>query len=61
MGGSLNHPVHRGSALVYLSDLVGLSRIEEDTLRRSGLAGIDVRHDADISCVCKISFSHLTN
>jgi hypothetical protein len=31
-----------------LSDAVRSSRIEKDALRRSGLAGIDVRHDADV-------------
>jgi hypothetical protein len=34
---------------VHLSDAVRLSRIEQDALRRSGLAGIDVGHDADVS------------
>jgi hypothetical protein len=32
-----------------LSDAVRSSRIEKDALRRSGLAGIDVGHDADVS------------
>jgi hypothetical protein len=31
-----------------LSDAVRPARIEQDALRRSGLAGIDVRHDADV-------------
>jgi hypothetical protein len=31
-----------------LSDAVRASGIEKDSLRRSGLAGIDVRHDADV-------------
>jgi hypothetical protein len=31
-----------------LSDAVRSSGIEEDALRRSGLAGIDVGHDADV-------------
>jgi hypothetical protein len=34
---------------VHLSDAVRLSRIKQDALRRSGLTGIDVGHDADIS------------
>jgi hypothetical protein len=33
---------------VDLSDAVRPSRIEKDALSRSGLAGIDVRHDADV-------------
>ena len=44
----LLHPVHGGSAFVDLSDAVRLSRIEQDALRRSGLTGIDVGHDADV-------------
>ena len=44
----LLHPVHGRSAFVHLSDAVRLSRIEQDALRRSGLTGIDVGHDADI-------------
>ena len=44
----LLHPVHGGSAFVDLSDAVRLSRIEQDALGRSGLAGIDVGHDADV-------------
>jgi hypothetical protein len=31
-----------------LSDAVRSARIEQDALRRSGLAGIDVSHDADV-------------
>jgi hypothetical protein len=33
---------------VHLSDAMRLSRIEKDALRRSGLSGIDVGHDADV-------------
>jgi hypothetical protein len=33
---------------VDLSDAVRLSRIEQDALGRSGLAGIDVGHNADV-------------
>jgi hypothetical protein len=32
-----------------LSDAVRASGIEQDALRRRGLAGIDVGHDADVS------------
>ena len=44
----LLHPVHCGRAFVDLSDAVRSARIEQDALRRSGLTGIDVRHDADV-------------
>ena len=44
----LLHPVHGRSAFVHLSDAVRPSRIKQDPLRRSGLPGINVRHDADI-------------
>jgi hypothetical protein len=33
---------------VDLSDAVRSSRVKKDALGRSGLAGIDVRHDADV-------------
>jgi hypothetical protein len=33
---------------VDLSDAVRLSGVEKDALRRSGLTGIDVGHDADV-------------
>ena len=45
----LLHPVHRRGAVVDFADLVGLAGVVEDTLGRGGLAGIDVRHDADIA------------
>ncbi|EAQ30599.1 hypothetical protein NAP1_07465 [Erythrobacter sp. NAP1] len=45
----LLHPVHRRSTIVHFADLVGLAGVVEDTLGRGGLAGIDVRHDADIA------------
>src|SRR6185369_7846360 len=44
----LLHPVHGGSAFVDLSDAMRLSSVEKDALGRSGLAGIDVGHDADV-------------
>ena len=34
---------------VDFTDLVGDARVEEDALGRGGLAGIDVRHDADVA------------
>ena len=32
-----------------LTDLVGDAGVEEDPLGRGGLAGVDVRHDADVA------------
>jgi len=45
----LAHPVHRGGAVVDLTELVGLARVEQDPLGRGRLAGIDVGHDADVA------------
>src|SRR4051794_38289411 len=45
----LLHPVHRGRAVVDLTDLVVDTGVEEDALRRRGLAGVDVRHDPDVA------------
>src|SRR5215469_1919728 len=44
----LLHPVHRGGAFVHFADTVRDARIKKDALSRSGLAGIDVGHDADV-------------
>ena len=44
----LLHPVHRGGALVDLTDLVGPARVIEDALGRRRLTGVDVRHDPDV-------------
>ena len=59
----LNHPVHGGSALMNLADLVRYARVEENALGGRRLAGINVCHDADIprffkgifSCHCFLS------
>jgi hypothetical protein len=45
----LLHPVHGRGALMDLADLVGLAGVVKDALGRRGLAGVDVRHDADIA------------
>ena len=45
----LHHPVHDGGALMDLADLVADARVVEDALRRRGLAGINVGHDADVA------------
>ncbi len=47
----LLHPVHGGSAVVHLADLVALARVVEDPLCGRGLAGVDMRHDSDIAVV----------
>src|SRR5687768_1061169 len=50
----LLHPVHRGRALVDLTDLVGDAGVEQDALGGGGLAGVDVRHDADVSDLVEV-------
>src|SRR5690348_12034056 len=45
----LLHPVHRRGALVHLADFVRLARVIEDALGGRRLAGVDVRHDADVA------------
>ena len=45
----LGHVVHDRGALVDLADLVGLAGVVEDALGGRRLAGIDVRHDADVA------------
>ena len=45
----LLHPVHGGGAVVHLTDLVADTGVVEDALRRRRLAGVDVRHDADVA------------
>src|SRR5258706_1953041 len=44
----LLHPVHGGRAFMDFTDAVGPPGVEQDALRRRRLAGIDVRHDADV-------------
>ena len=45
----LLHPIHRGGALMHFADFVGAAGVIEDPLGRRRLAGIDMRHDADIA------------
>src|SRR6185369_2021373 len=45
----LLHPVHRGGAVMDFADLVGLAGVVEDALGRRRLAGVDVRHDAEVA------------
>ena len=44
----LLHPVHRGCALVDLTDLVVDAGVEQDPLGGRGFARVDMRHDADV-------------
>nr|GFD59376.1 hypothetical protein [Tanacetum cinerariifolium] len=43
------HPVHGRGALMDLADLVGLAGVIKNALGGGRLAGIDVRHDADVA------------
>ena len=45
----LLHPVHRGGAVVHLTDLVVDAGVEQDPFGGRGLAGIDVRGDTDVA------------
>ena len=54
----LLHPVHGSCTIVHLTNFVGQTGIEKNTLRGSGLTGIDVSHNADIAIQTKIVFSH---
>jgi hypothetical protein len=45
----LLHPVHGRSTLVHLANTVRNARIKEDALGRRRLAGVNVRHDPDVS------------
>ena len=45
----LRHPVHRGGALVDLTDLVVDPGVEQDPLGRGGLARVDMGHDPDVA------------
>jgi len=45
----LLHPVHGRGAVVRLAHLVVDPGVEEDPLGHGGLAGVDVRHDADVA------------
>ena len=55
----LLHPVHGGGAVVDLADLVGLAGVEEDALGCGGLAGVDVRHDADVANLGQVDLGHV--
>src|SRR3546814_319937 len=44
----LLHPVHGRHAVMDFADLVRPAGVVQDALGRRGLAGIDMRHDADV-------------
>lgn len=50
----LRHPVHGGCAVVDFTDLVRDARVEQDALGGRGLAGVDVRHDADVADLVQV-------
>ena len=45
----LNHPIHLGSAVVDLAHPVYLAGIKQYSLRKRRLAGVNMRHNPDIS------------
>ena len=50
----LLHPVHGGRTVVDLADLVADPGVVQDALGRRGLAGVDVRHDADVADLVEV-------
>ena len=56
----LLHPVHGGSTLMRLTQLVIHARIVQNTFCGRGLACVDVGHDADISCIFQCNLSRHT-
>ncbi len=53
----LDHPVHGGSALVDLAQLVVDAGVIEDPLGHRGLARVDVGHDPDVACPLQAVFA----
>src|SRR4029079_16890899 len=47
----LLHPVHRRGTFVHFADLVALAGVVKDALGGRGLAGVDMRHDTEITVV----------
>ncbi len=45
----LLHPIHRGGTLVYFANLVGDTRVVENSLSHSGLASINVRNNSNVT------------
>ncbi len=55
----LNHPVHLGISVMYLTHTMCTTSIEQNTFCSSGLTGIYVGHDPDVSGIFQI-FIHLS-
>src|SRR3989440_1108462 len=47
----LLHPVHRRGTFVHFADFVALAGVIEDAFGGRGLAGIDMRHDTEVTVV----------
>ena len=50
----LSHPVHGGSAVVSLTNLVVNTGVEQNALSGGGLTGVDVRHNTDVADLAKV-------
>ena len=50
----LLHPVHGGGTVVHLTDLVGDTCVEKDSLGSCCLTSIDVCHDADVANLTQV-------
>ena len=53
----LNHPVHRSGTFMGFADLVSLTRVEKNSFGGSGLTGVNVRHNTNVSGSLKRIFS----
>ena len=53
----LLHPVHGGGAVMDFADLVRLARVIEHALGGRRLAGVDMRHDAEVAVVFDLVFA----
>ncbi len=47
----LDHPVHRGRTFMYLAHLAHTTGVEQDALGRRSLTGVNMSHDAYVSCI----------
>jgi hypothetical protein len=53
----LHHPIHDGRTIVDLTHLVGHTGVKQDAFGRRGFAGIDVRHNPNVTIALDRSFS----
>ena len=49
----LLHPVHGSCTIVHFTDLMAFASVEKDTFRKCGLTGVNVRHNTDVTGICK--------